>query len=121
MFQANYYKKDKYHVDILLLGENVLGGFTRDTLEEAVEDYITFEEDYYNYKFSKKEKELRFENAKLLIELNTKKDKEVLSKILEVNQELQQLYMVNGFDQIKEKYRFDFKNRMNNGLEVTDK
>lgn len=110
MFQANYYKKDKYHVDILLLGELPIAEITCNTLEEAVNEYIAFEEEYFKFKFSEDEKVLRHKNAEIQLKLNDLKegDEELFKEAVEINNKLQVLYMRSGFERLRSTQMSEF-------------
>lgn len=108
MFQAKYYKKDKYHAQILLLGEEQVGEIESDTLEDVIDKYIKFEEEYYGFKFTDEMKKLRHISAELIFKLGNEYDDQLLKKAIEVNVELQNLYVESGFERIRSTYRANF-------------
>lgn len=101
MFQAKYYKKEKYHAQILLLGEEVVGEIVSDTLDDVIDKYINFEEEYYEFKFTNEMRELRQKSAKLIFKLGNDFDEQLLSEAIEINTELQNLYVKSGFERIR--------------------
>lgn len=109
MFQTKYYKEDNlYKIDILLTDITV-GAIEAKTIREASNIYIDFEERYFNFTFSDKEKELKIKNAELIMELNETQDESLLDDIIDVNEELQHLYIQSGFEQIRKQHEADYK------------
>lgn len=109
MFQTNYYKEDNlYKVDILLTDVTV-GVIEAKTIREAINTYIDFEERYFGFTFSEKEKELKRKNAELTMKLKETQDEDLLEDIIDVNEELHYLYIQSGFDQIRKQHEADYK------------
>lgn len=109
MFQSNYYKEDNlYKIDILLTDVTV-GVIEAKTLIEAINTYIKFEEEYFNFTFSKEEKELKIKNAEFTMKLKETQNEELLDDIVNINEQLHLLYIQSGFDQIRKQHEADYK------------
>lgn len=113
MFKANYIKEDGYRVDIIFLEENIIGSFKSNTLKEAIEKYIKFEEEYYGYEFTNEEIALKHRNVELTMELldgDSIDEDALMQEIFAVNMKLQRLYTASGFDKIRNAHKIEFLN-----------
>lgn len=113
MFKANYIKEDGYRVDIIFLEENIIGSFKSNTLKEAIEKYIKFEEEYYGYEFTNEEIALKHRNVELTMELldgDSIDEDALMQEIFAVNMKLQRLYTDSGFDKIRNAHKIEFLN-----------
>lgn len=117
MFNPEYNKiNGSYIVDIMLLGESV-ATFESHSIEDAVKTYIEFEEDFFKFSFTNEIKQLRLENAKLILQLKEQADENLFNKIVNLNIKLQALYISTGFDRLKRQHLDEYKTQVISEIE----
>lgn len=117
MFNPEYNKiNGSYIVDIMLLGESV-ATFESHSIEDAVKTYIEFEEDFFKFSFTNEIKQLRLENAKLILQLKEQANESLFNKIVNLNIKLQALYISTGFDRLKRQHLDEYKTQLISEIE----
>ena len=101
MFIPDFNKINQNYIVDVILDNSVVCSFEGESLEEVVSTYMLFEEEFFDFKFTKKEKELRLENAKLIIKLKETNDLTLFNLLVEVNKDLQASYINSGFDRVR--------------------
>ncbi len=116
MFRPDYYKEyDIYKIKIF--HKSIMIAEIESTeFDEVFETFTKIEEQYYSYKFSKDEKELKYKNAKYSILLKENYKEDLIEELTKVNIQLQKIYDKNGFSKIRLEHEAECSVMYNEGL-----